>query len=269
MSATSNENKLCIVKQLLLSSPPGQFQQTLLNLQTIFDDDNENSSSTSAQLITREFIQEVQSIYNSNTGRQVLSGKESSDSNDKSNVEDDDQFGNSLKESFQNYIKKYYSSKGVESNYVITVSSNENNSNRYDIILYAERIKLKQFHAGSWMAKYTVDYSTSPSSSTVINGLIQLHAHAFEDGNVQVKSKTELPSHTIENTTSLSEDIMAQIQKWEEEYVLQPLKDVYHDMSNDILKKMRRVMPVTRTKFDWNVEGNHFIKTMGMDVQNK
>ena len=79
---------------------------------------------------------------------------------------------------------------------------------------------------------------------------------------MQLKSKVEFPSKEIEDTASLVDDIMDQIQKWDEENVISPLRNVYNDMSSDILKKMRRVMPVTRTKFNWNIEGHRFVKTM-------
>lgn len=265
------DDKLQIVEQLLLSSPPGQFQQLSSTLQGILEASADDADTTeSCQTLNRELLQKIQNKYNSNTGRETLVLSEESQNQDgdsgtaNGNDVDNNDFGKNLKRSLENYLQKHYSSKGVESNFLINAS---NDCSVYDIVLYAERIKLSQYHAGSWVARYTI--VNDGNSTTKMDGVIKIHAHSFENGNVQIKSETELPSTTIENKTSLTEDIMAQIRKWDEECVLQPLHGVYDDMSTDILKKMRRVMPVTRTKFDWNVEGYRFVKAVGLDMKGK
>lgn len=255
MTTNINEEKIRIAREILLSSPPGQFQETVSNLKCMIDIDPH-----STQLLTRGFIQEVQSVYDSTKGREILGNEDSASGG----IQDDDEFGKKLNQSFHNYVQNFYSSKGVESNYTINTSSSDgenDNCNRYNVILYAERIKLPQYHAGSWFAKYTIDRKSN-DGGVVLNGVVEIHAHTFESGNVQLKSKVEFPSSAIEESASLADDIVAQIQKWDEEHVVSPLKNVYNDMSADILKKMRRVMPVTRTKFNWNVEGHRFVKTM-------
>ena len=272
MSNTTIETKRNIAKQFLLSSPPGQFQQTLVDLQAIFDNSNNNDNHQSSSiLLSRDFVNEVQKEYNSNTGRGVLlQQKEDS-------INNDDDFGKSLKDSFQNYVDTYYKGKDVESNYCVSnTTTNDSNTTTYKIIIYAERIKLKQFHAGSWFAKYTI--STTKTSdenkrNCIIDGAAILHGHSFENGNVHVKSNITLPSKQLQIQTSSSstttcQDIINVIQSWDEEYILRPLKGMYDDLSSNVLKKIRRVMPVTRTKFDWNLSGHRFVRAMEKDVQN-
>lgn len=253
MQSDRTNEKMRIAKDLLLSSPPGQFQKTVSNLKSIFN----SNDPESAQLMDDGFLKKVQALYETNTGRNALMVHNN----------DCDNFGQSLEESFQNYIKKYCSSKDVASQCIVNVMNSTSNS--YEVVLYAERIKLPQFHAGSWFAKYVIE-TNNDDNYVDIKGTIEIQTHVFENGNVLLKSKTELPIRRIHTSSSSSiiEDVMSQVQHWDEEHVVSVMHSVYNNMSNDILKQMRRVMPVTRTKFDWNIEETRLVKTMEMNVQN-
>jgi len=48
--------------------------------------------------------------------------------------------------------------------------------------------------------------------------------------------------------------------------VVSSLHEVYDGLNAGVLKKLRRVMPVTRTKFDWNVASMRLHKDVGMGV---
>ncbi len=258
-----------IAKKFLLASPPGQFQQTLMDLNAILDND-ENYAPTTTTILSRDFINHVQAEYNSNTGREVLLQSKTHGSEEEDDSTTIDEFGKSLKVSFQNYTEKHYRGKDVESNYCVTITNNTEQSKVYEIIVYAERIKLKQFHAGSWFAKYTITANEEKKNSEyTVSGVVLLHGHSFEDGNVHVHTNVTLPSKVIQSlsSTAMAEAIINVIQSWDEEHVLRPLKGLYHDLSSDLLKKVRRVMPVTRTKFDWNLSGHRFIRAMERDVQ--
>jgi len=67
-----------VVKTLLLSSPPGQFDVTLSNIQSIVSPNDDNNS----MLLSNEFIQEVKEEYNHQTGRSILSMTTNNDNND-------------------------------------------------------------------------------------------------------------------------------------------------------------------------------------------
>jgi hypothetical protein len=258
----SIEEKRCIAKEILLSSPPGQFQESLSNIHTIFYHDDNNSNT----ILSRDFIQEIESFYNSQCGRDVLLKK--GDINHC--IGDEDEFGKSLDLSFQKYIKENYSDgNGIESHFTIQkVSGPLLNNMQYEIKLYGQRIKIPQYNTGSWYAKYIINQRND--QTITINGSVDIFCHAFENGNVQLKSKVDVSPQTFKQpSSSLADEIIKFIHQFEEERLLPLLKCAYNNMSNDILKKMRRVMPVTRTKFDWNVDGNKFMNTMGMNVHRK
>ena len=291
---TIMNEKRKIAKQFLLSSPPGQFQQTLKDLNDILTIHNDSANHVTNTILSREFVNQVQNEFNTKTGREVLILLQNNNQKDADNTNaaknndiseneenaEEDKLGKSLKASLQKYMDKYYKNKNVESNYHLTSNQSRNNGcYSYEIMVYAERIMLKQYHTGAWFAKYTIvqndngNNNNSERNEYTLSGVVLLHGHSFEDGNVHVQSNVTLPSKIIqvqqspESMSLLSEKIMDTIQNWDEEYVLRPLKGMYDGLSTDLLKRMRRVMPVTRTKFDWNnLSGHRFVKAIEKDV---
>jgi hypothetical protein len=233
----ASPDQLRIAKHLLLSSPPGQFHLVLQDLTEIVSP-------------SQEWIETVRKEYNSRTGREALLDQQQQDQSDSLGLNDN----------MQQYIDDFHSSKGVQSNHVI---SHPNNDGLVTILLYAERIQLQQYHAGSWTARYFINENDG-NGTVSMSGTLVIHAHTFEIGNLQLKSIVNLP--VVETSKS---GIFQQIQKWEEESV-GTLRGIYDDMSGEVLKKLRRVMPVTRTRFDWkNAEGHKGIRQLGIEVQNR
>lgn len=61
--------------------------------------------------------------------------------------------------------------------------------------------------------------------------------------------------------------IVEKIQSWEEDHVVTPFHEAYENLGTGALNKLRRVMPVTRTKFDWNVASHRLHKNIGMGIE--
>ncbi len=232
---TSND-QLRIARHLLLSSPPGQFDHILKDLQDLIP-----------TVLTERRAEELQKEYNARSGREAL---QQPDSSAVGNV--------GLEEGIQNYVNQYYTSKGVKANFQISQADSER---EFSILLYAERICFQQFHTGSWTARYSIQFLDG--DTVEISGKMSLHAHTFERGNIQLKSMVDLPS-----VQTSQKGIFSQIQKWDEDTVMS-LHSVYDEMSGDILKKFRRIMPVTRRRFDWNVQGHRGLRELGMEVQSR
>lgn len=258
----TKEDKQRIAKHLLLSSLPGHFNLILSDLQTIL---NTSTSDDDSLTLSPDWITSIREEYESKTGKYILSAKElhSSSANDGHDIQ-------GLEEKLRDHLSKYYSLKGVTSNIVVQADESSTYGTIYTILLYAERIQLQHFHSGSWTSQYTVDLT----NSKFLHGKSVIHAHTFEDGNVQMTYKLDGPMSNTHPNTKLSssaptvEQIIVQIEQWEDD-ALQPLEHMYESMNDGILKHMRRIMPVTRTKFDWTVANHKFVKTIGLDMKSK
>jgi hypothetical protein len=249
-------DQLRLAKDILLSSPPGQFDVLLEDLKDLIS-------------LPQSWIDEMRREFHSLTrGKKSLLeiNHKSMIFESQSESSHDDPL--ELKEAMRQYMDTHYSGKGVESEYIMESCPGQGQGQgrekeyNYCILLYAERIKLQQFHAGSWTAKYSITANTQNNNDVVyMNGKVALHAHAFENGNVHVKSMVDFPTVSIRR-----EEIIPKIQEWDESLV-ESLRIMYEDMSGDILKQFRRIMPVTRTRFDWNLHGHRGIRLLGSEVQ--
>lgn len=143
----------------------------------------------------------------------------------------------------KSYQQEYYSSKGVVSALVVTEEGD-------DLVVrtYAERIDESNCHAGSWTAQWTV------MSSGQVKGTVKVHALCYEEGSIQLHSTRDFgPSSTT--------NVVKQIGDWEQQ-VVDSISELYVSMGEK-LRSLRRVMPVTRTKMDWNVLSHRMVKLLG------
>jgi len=260
--ASTDEEKR-IMRHLLLSSPPGQFERILAELRTLTKE-----SSNEA------FVSDVRKEYNYQTGRSVLSSP--SDVGDATGNDDEDENDpmiRSLRRVLNSRSAKWHASKDVSSN--VLVKSMGLKAKRYKVTVYGERICLPNCHAGSWSGTYNIRFW---EDGWLVDGKVELKAHAFEDGNVQFRSTINLGPDKLKGLGDgndrtddgaadvLSRSIADLIEKWDDEKVLRPLRDIYGDMSGKYLKRLRRVLPVTKTRFDWNdAGGNRLRMLLGSD----
>mmetsp|Transcript_13062 Transcript_13062/g.38401 ORF Transcript_13062/g.38401 Transcript_13062/m.38401 type:complete len:131 (-) Transcript_13062:64-456(-) len=103
-----------------------------------------------------------------------------------------------------------------------------------------------------------------------MSGVVDLVAHSFENGNVQMRSSIPLgpvaplavaSSSAVPAPADTAASIVLQIQRWEDADVQSKLGELYDSVNNGegggMLKSLRRIMPVTRTRMDWKNAGVH------------
>ena len=116
---------------------------------------------------------------------------------------------------------------------------------------YAERIDNANHIAGSWTAQWTV----APSGE--LKGTVTIQAYCHEGGTTQLSSTRDF------GPTTTNGDIVKHIRNWEQEVV-----DVLaQDETRDQLKMLRRVMPLSRTRMDWNVLSHRMVKMLADDKE--
>jgi len=164
------------------------------------------------------------------------------------------------------YLSQKFSSPGVRAAHTIMSSSTTSSPvTTVTINTYAERIDMHNSHLGSWKGQYTI----CPSSG-ILSGRVILCAHTFENGgNVQLNSNINLDEINIgvcssladnEKQTSWSKLVIRQIGYWEETDVMSNLTTLYEDI---YIKSLRRAMPITRCKMEWNVLAHRVVQTLG------
>lgn len=238
-------------RSILLASPPGQFDLILEDIKSIAPKKllSEDSDLTA-----------LRAEWAVATGHAII---ETSTANDESS------YGcmSALCKAMDEYVNLKFSSQGVRAAH--QVNKQEGGGGEIiTILLYAERIDLNNQNVGSWKSCYTLN-----TSEGRIRGGVSISAHTFENGgNVQLHSSMSLDetnseciqsNDTAEKQLIWAKAVVKQIQAWEDTEVMEKLTGMYERMNNEYLKSLRRVMPVTRTKMDWNVMAHRVRITLG------
>ncbi|KAJ3134524.1 F-actin-capping protein [Physocladia obscura] len=119
------------------------------------------------------------------------------------------------------------------------------------------------FWNGRWISEWTVSLDFDD-----VKGDVRAHVHYYEDGNVQLKASKQLSvkrSATEIDPTSFAASVVKVILKAETDYQM-ALNVTYSQISDTTFKSLRRALPITRTKFDWNSVSNYKI---GAELSNK
>jgi len=87
----------------------------------------------------------------------------------------------------------------------------------------------------------------------VLTGLLRAHVHYYEDGNVQLNSEKEVTVSTMTATSprAIAEAMVKHMSQMEGIYQ-SALNESYNELSDTTFKGLRRALPVTRNKLDWN-----------------
>ena len=165
-----------------------------------------------------------------------------------------------LKEKLQNYHQRAFSGAGGRGiatkkvNVRVWLLAGESSS-QFQICSFAEKLDLQNMQTAIWKSTWTINGNDTQAD---LQGKIEIHTYSYEDGNTQVKTSQSFGVETIQSKPgsgeegSLSHGIVSKIAEWER-HVLGILKGV-HELTADSLKQIRRVLPITKTKMNWEVE---------------
>lgn len=177
----------------------------------------------------------------------------------------DHPIANTLHEKMEEYQKENFLSKpGVTARVFVTEA--ESNKNQLIVHTYTEKIDSSNQHSGNWKAEWIVDSAEITSSE--VSGHVIVRSYVHEDGNVQLKIKKEFPRITVGTASlnegeaaSLASGIVQQIMK-SETIILGILESMNDDVSSDHLRSIRRVLPITKTKMNWDAVAHRSVKTL-------
>ncbi|KAF9013440.1 F-actin capping protein, alpha subunit [Cyathus striatus] len=134
---------------------------------------------------------------------------------------------------------------------VASVFSKQDQPKSFVIQLVANKYNPTNFWSGRWRSEYTVDLNEKK-----VQGKMFVNVHYYEQGNVQLTTTHDvsfsLPSPIVSaNADTAAKKILALIEDEEARYQIS-LNDSYQEMSEKLFKGLRRALPMTRQKIDWD-----------------
>ena len=122
---------------------------------------------------------------------------------------------------------------------------------KFNLVITGEKSNLRNFWSGKWSSTWEL---TSSGGSTTLKGEIKIHAHYFEDGNVQLQTSKPVAAmkwdwEFTESRVPAVIDYIAQ----REQDLHTALSAMYSNMDAETFKSIRRILPVTKLKMDWNL----------------
>ena len=163
------------------------------------------------------------------------------------NIDDDNSLRNELDNKIKTYLEKNYTSGITKSNVYF-----DSNSNKIIILISVHNINMKNFWSGEWLSSWEFDIGTK-----ALKGNIKANTYYYEEGNIQFNLNTNFDESVSGSSNSdISNNIYKIIEKSENNIQVE-LESVYDNFSNDYIKPLRRKLPVTGTKMNWNINQHH------------
>jgi capping protein alpha len=117
----------------------------------------------------------------------------------------------------------------------------------FTLEIVGNRFNPSNFWTGRWRTRWVVD-----RAARSVTGTIRVDVHYYEQGNVQLatehRASFELPEG---EGAALASAIVSSIARIETEYQLE-IGDVYQGLGDKAFRALRRALPVTRQRVDWD-----------------
>lgn len=263
----SDQEKVRIVSNFILHSPPGEFNEVFNDARILLNNDAllkegalgvisqySKDQLTPVKLKNSEhpiLISEHNDLGSNRfyDGRSKQSFKYDPLRRETSNYEPwepemgTEKWRAALETELDTYISNHYKN-GAGS----VFSKREDNKIVLVACIEAHLFQPKNCWNGCWRTQWSV---TIDSDRAEVKGVLKIQVHYYEDGNVQlVSSKDISESIGVTDEDTLAKELIKLFQESEREYQL-AISENYLTMSDTTFKALRRTLPVTRSKIDW------------------
>lgn len=110
-------------------------------------------------------------------------------------------------------------------------------------------MNLSNYWSGLWRSSWTLEVSEGAASGQ-LSGSVACNVHYFEDGNVQLDDGTKF-TQSIEVRGDVGAAFVSAVCELEAGFIAS-MEDIYTTLSESVLNALRRRLPITRVKFDWD-----------------
>lgn len=271
----SDSEKIRIVSDFILHAPPGEFNEVFNDVRVLTGDDNllkegvtgaigkynkDQFTPVSLSLDNREekaLVTEFGDLENGRflDPRSKMSfkfdhlRKEASDVQAANTDNAAEPWRAALEDALTAYVKDHYkygvcSVYGSSTSGIVTLIA----------CVESHQFQPQNFWNGRWRSQWTVVVDIGQKKA-VVTGLLKVQVHYYEDGNVQLVSSKDLKDlkaiEKLESEEQMGNRVKTLIQTEENDYQ-NAISENYTAMSDTTFKALRRQLPVTKMKMEWN-----------------
>ncbi|KAF5308193.1 hypothetical protein FQR65_LT06373 [Abscondita terminalis] len=248
----TDQEKVRIVSDFILHSPPGEFNEVFNDVRKLLNNDDllkEGASGAFAQYnkdqLTPVKIENADSLVLITEYNDLGSNrKDASDYEPFTPDASAEPWRAALDAEFTQYTRNQYKD-GVSS----VFSRSSAGINTLTACIEDHQFQPKNFWNGRWRSQWFI--MLNGSSTAEVRGVLKVQVHYYEEGNVQLVSSKEVKDTiSVSNEVQTAKEIVQLIEKSENIYQT-AISENYQTMSDTTFKALRRQLPVTRTKLDW------------------
>jgi len=271
MAEVSKDEIVEIVTSFLLNSPPGEFMEVVTDIRGLLEDDsilNESAPNTFREyntdqmvpvqvpgqtheaLITKdgevkpgEYVdpRSKQVILFDHIRNEVTGSRPAAAAEIDASVES---FRDAVDKAMQQYQADHYKTGATS-----VFGKQEGGKNVIVVCVSSSKFNPRNYWNGRFRSRWVCSFANN--GEVTLTGLVRINVHYYEDGNVQLLSSTPVaakcPGGDAKKT---AEEIVKAIKKAESTFSSE-LDAMYNTMGDTTFKALRRALPITRTKIDW------------------
>jgi len=169
--------------------------------------------------------------------------------------------GSALAREVATHHAEKYNPRNVTSYFDFMLS--ETNPNEMILISHAELLDGSNSRTGCWTATWSIIAENKEDvNHAEISGIVKCRSWCYAEGSVHMSATQPFERASLEggNAEELAKVLMAKIKEWEKQ-VIDALGVVYGDEMDGTLKKIRRTLPITRTRLRWDLIAERAVKS--------
>mmetsp|Transcript_6863 Transcript_6863/g.8894 ORF Transcript_6863/g.8894 Transcript_6863/m.8894 type:complete len:239 (+) Transcript_6863:111-827(+) len=163
----------------------------------------------------------------------------------------------------QKYLEKQYGGDHKPTKYRYVVL-NGDKAGALKLFTYAELLEPHKSQSGYWASEFTFD------GSSKWQGSLLMHVHYYEgsENNVQYRATRTVPATTFQGTPMDAKGMVGNMRK-----AVNALHSHLIDISDTAvqasMKKVRRILPITKTRMKWDDAAQNAVKVLKKSVNDK
>ncbi len=148
-----------------------------------------------------------------------------------------------IEQKIKEYLEKCYQMQVTKYNVYF-----DQGSNKIVVLISVHNLNLKSFWSGEWLSTWEMDVNGKG-----IKGTLRANTYYYEEGNIQFSLDTKFSGSASGGDNAAIANSLVEFIKTSENSVQLELETVYDELSENYIKPLRRKLPVTGTKMNWNI----------------